>query len=219
MIAIIAILAAILFPVFAKAREKARQASCTMNQRQMGQAVLMYTQDFDEGLPPYSDGFGYHGCNGYLGADGTRWADMILPYTKSIQVYDCPSLGKHISKFAGGQWLDIMTYSYGYTTPVTNTGADAVYGVAGRPLTEIQDVAGTVMIADTGGTGDPSGRIGIVSTDTVQSIAVRVDGFRHSGAGALDWTTLGVIACYTDGHSKWTRLAESFPRAWTVTAD
>jgi prepilin-type N-terminal cleavage/methylation domain-containing protein/prepilin-type processing-associated H-X9-DG protein len=51
-IAIIAILAAILFPVFARAREKARQASCTSNLKQMGLAMLMYANDYDEVLPP-----------------------------------------------------------------------------------------------------------------------------------------------------------------------
>jgi len=50
-IAIIAILAAILFPVFAKAREKARQTSCLNNQRQITTGILMYAQDHDELLP------------------------------------------------------------------------------------------------------------------------------------------------------------------------
>jgi prepilin-type N-terminal cleavage/methylation domain-containing protein len=50
-IAIIAILAAILFPVFAQAREKARQTSCTSNLKQLGKAIMMYTQDYDETLP------------------------------------------------------------------------------------------------------------------------------------------------------------------------
>jgi prepilin-type N-terminal cleavage/methylation domain-containing protein len=51
-IAIIAILAAILFPVFAKAREKARQTSCLSNVKQIGLACLMYAQDYDEVLSP-----------------------------------------------------------------------------------------------------------------------------------------------------------------------
>lgn len=50
-IAIIAILAAILFPVFAKAREKARQTSCLSNCKQLGLGLYMYTQDYDEMLP------------------------------------------------------------------------------------------------------------------------------------------------------------------------
>ena len=53
-IAIIAIFAAILFPVFAQAREKARQASCSSNMKQLGIGMLQYTQDFDEYMPsPY----------------------------------------------------------------------------------------------------------------------------------------------------------------------
>ncbi|MCD6351911.1 MAG: DUF1559 domain-containing protein, partial [Armatimonadetes bacterium] len=55
-IAIIAILAAILFPVFAKAREKARQASCASNLKQIGLALLMYAQDYDERFPAASFG-------------------------------------------------------------------------------------------------------------------------------------------------------------------
>src|SRR5690606_11571266 len=50
-IAIIAILAAILFPVFAKAREKARQTSCLSNAKQIGLAMMQYTQDHDEYYP------------------------------------------------------------------------------------------------------------------------------------------------------------------------
>ena len=52
-IAIIAILAAILFPVFARAREKARQASCQSNLKQLTLAMLMYVQDYDEKFPMY----------------------------------------------------------------------------------------------------------------------------------------------------------------------
>ena len=51
-IAIIAILAAILFPVFAQAREKARATSCLSNERQLSQAMLMFAQDHDEQFSP-----------------------------------------------------------------------------------------------------------------------------------------------------------------------
>jgi prepilin-type N-terminal cleavage/methylation domain-containing protein/prepilin-type processing-associated H-X9-DG protein len=51
-IAIIAILAAILFPVFAKVREKARQTTCSSNQKQLLLGVLQYVQDYDETFPP-----------------------------------------------------------------------------------------------------------------------------------------------------------------------
>ena len=55
-IAIIAILAAILFPVFAKVREKARQTTCASNEKQLGLAVLQYVQDYDEALPLQMNG-------------------------------------------------------------------------------------------------------------------------------------------------------------------
>ena len=62
-IAIIAILAAILFPVFARAREKARQASCLSNMKQLSLGVIMYTQDYDEKML-YGDAnsINYHYC-------------------------------------------------------------------------------------------------------------------------------------------------------------
>jgi prepilin-type N-terminal cleavage/methylation domain-containing protein/prepilin-type processing-associated H-X9-DG protein len=77
-IAIIAILAAILFPVFAKAREKARQASCASNEKQMGLALLQYAQDYDERMVMrYFTGF--------------HWQTQIAPYVKNTQVFNCPS--------------------------------------------------------------------------------------------------------------------------------
>ena len=57
-IAIIAILAAILFPVFAKAREKARQTSCLSNMKQLGLALMSYAQDYDESNTKYAYGAG-----------------------------------------------------------------------------------------------------------------------------------------------------------------
>jgi len=86
-IAIIAILAAILFPVFAKAREKARQASCLSNVKQMSLALEMYTQDADECLPPMPCG-----CN-YVPGNPHCWYPRIQPYIKNTQVTVCPSIG------------------------------------------------------------------------------------------------------------------------------
>ena len=54
-IAIIAILAAILFPVFAKAREKARQTTCLSNVKQITLGILQYAQDYDERFPMLYD--------------------------------------------------------------------------------------------------------------------------------------------------------------------
>lgn len=87
-IAIIAILAAILFPVFAKAREKARQASCSSNMRQLGLAILQYNQDNDELFPA-----GLPNGNNWPTGDGWKgigWAGMVNPYAKSSKIFACP---------------------------------------------------------------------------------------------------------------------------------
>jgi prepilin-type N-terminal cleavage/methylation domain-containing protein/prepilin-type processing-associated H-X9-DG protein len=82
-IAIIAILAAILFPVFARAREKARQASCTSNLKQIALGTLMYVSDYDERMM----------YNHTPGPAATRvnWWQAIQPYTNSYQLLHCPS--------------------------------------------------------------------------------------------------------------------------------
>jgi prepilin-type N-terminal cleavage/methylation domain-containing protein len=84
-IAIIAILAAILFPVFARAREKARQSSCQSNLKQLSLGVLMYMQDYDGRSP-----FGWTTYEGNT-ALAYRWRDAIQPYIKNTQILVCPS--------------------------------------------------------------------------------------------------------------------------------
>lgn len=81
-IAIIAILAAILFPVFARARENARRASCQSNLKQIGLGLIQYAQDYDEKNVPQNVPV----TGGYL-----PWVDLIQPYVKSTQVFNCPS--------------------------------------------------------------------------------------------------------------------------------
>ena len=84
-IAIIAILAAILFPVFARAREKARQASCSSNVKQIGLAFIMYCSDYDDRHPSvYDDG-------PHPAMPRIIWADKILPYVKNRELFLCPS--------------------------------------------------------------------------------------------------------------------------------
>ena len=89
-IAIIAILAAILFPVFARAREKARQTSCLNNIKQIGTAVMMYVQDYDEKFVTTDDYW--------------RWYTPMMPYVMNSQIFKCPSLGGD----AGNQYTDYV---------------------------------------------------------------------------------------------------------------
>jgi prepilin-type N-terminal cleavage/methylation domain-containing protein len=121
-IAIIAILAAILFPVFARARENAKQTACLSNLKQIGTAISMYTQDYDDTYPIY--------VNRTSGATLDRptpgvapatpaqlfvtnaadsggwnddywktWMDSVFPYVKSLDVFRCPSHPKAITLY------------------------------------------------------------------------------------------------------------------------
>src|SRR4051795_4900078 len=73
-VAIIAILAAILFPVFAQAREKARQTSCASNLQQLASAMNLYAQDHSGRFPPQDDNFA-----------------PMFPYVKNYAIFRCPS--------------------------------------------------------------------------------------------------------------------------------
>ncbi len=99
-IAIIAILAAILFPVFAKARDKGRQASCLSNSKQITLSILMYAQDYDEILPFYW----YGEMVGY-------WPSVLQPYVKNWQMFSCPSA----PELKGGTgWTGSGGYGYNW---------------------------------------------------------------------------------------------------------
>ncbi len=175
-IAIIAILAAILFPVFAKVREKARQTSCASNMKQIGLAVLQYTQDNDETFPLAN-------TNLY---DYNPWDIAIQPYVKSLAVFSCPDdPGAGVGLPVGGYpWAGV-----GISYAVNGVGGwyyapwDAPHriGVFGYPassgiskyytgsaaLAELNQPADDIMVAEThtgdlqkassGPIGNPSG--------------------------------------------------------------
>jgi len=97
-IAIIAILAAILFPVFAKARERAKLSACISNQKQLALATIAYADDNDQKMPfgiSFADGGYAPGVQQY--SDGNRTAKsswmykLLEPYVKSQDVFQCPS--------------------------------------------------------------------------------------------------------------------------------
>lgn len=143
-IAIIAILAAILFPVFARARDKANAAACLSNLKQLALASLMYTQDYDEfmlfNVYRYPDGSGNwitsprNYVNGYW-----RWHEVTIPYMKNDDVLKCESY-----KFSGTR--DPNSYGYngynlgGYYSP---TGTSRYY--TGTTLAELPTPSLTIM--------------------------------------------------------------------------
>jgi len=98
-IAIIAILAAILFPVFAKAREKARQTACLSNMKQLALATLMYASDWDEWWP-HTRYFGTTpaitvdlgpGCNNIPQKSAYVAPSMMQPYVRNAGIFACPA--------------------------------------------------------------------------------------------------------------------------------
>jgi len=96
-IAIIAILAAILFPVFAQARDKARQAACLSNFKQIGLAIMMYTQDYDESYPNSTFNNGPSGWT-----SGYDWTYIINPYIKTGNSSAISVSGHTLAGWAGG---------------------------------------------------------------------------------------------------------------------
>jgi len=189
-IAIIAILAAILFPVFAKAREKARQTSCLSNEKQIGLAILQYAQDYDERLP-----WMYN----YMPAGGTNnlyWCqDVVMPYAKNDQMFICSS----------GSW----TYNYYRPPGLPNPLAGSYtlpYSVSGAALGTIEDPAGTIMNLEC---TNPD-FYNSTKTDVPQWWASPPDcrvAKRHND---------GFNMAFCDGHSKW--LKQSLPGMWTLAA-
>lgn len=126
-IAIIAILAAILFPVFAKAREKARQTSCLSNCRQISTAALSYIQDYDECFPgDYVDR--------PTGVYQYPFSRVLVPYCKNGQIFQCPSRKSLVFDVANSQWG-----AYGWSS----------YWPVGCSLGQVDSPAQTVMIAET----------------------------------------------------------------------
>jgi len=127
-IAIIAILAAILFPVFARAREKARQTSCLSNEKQIGLGIAMYTNDYDERFPP-----------AYVDTGGAEmrvsgFYDCIGPYTKNEQMFLCPSgyftstYGRTLLAAGQGFYKQKMLASYAMVYTFNGSANQAYFG-------------------------------------------------------------------------------------------
>jgi prepilin-type N-terminal cleavage/methylation domain-containing protein len=94
-IALIAILSAMLFPVFARVREKARQSSCLSNLRQIGMAYTLYTSDYDGYFPYAVSSAAKIGTAGSLPDEKILVApllpNVLHPYIKSKEIFRDPS--------------------------------------------------------------------------------------------------------------------------------
>jgi len=221
-IAIIAILAAILFPVFAQAREKARQTACLSNQKQIGNAMMMYAQDYDEALPVWN--IGLLAVPTSVPNDG-YWSVKLTPYIKSGDpgagdhsgVWRCPSLGAQGESETGpsyGMSNHLVLENPGFLTP-----NNAQWGGSGVYLREIV-LATIVSPASTVYAGESGNRFRMASPLAFQT-ATLTNGYtqripntvaspgnawevphRHAGGGNY---------IFVDGHAKWFKREAMYP--------
>jgi prepilin-type processing-associated H-X9-DG protein len=205
-IAIIAILAAILFPVFAQAREKARAATCMSNCKQVALGVLMYAQDYDERLMPWvhydrpggvrlgpadRNPARYYVCHGGAGGCGVFWCwmDAVLPYVKNDQVFACPSFpNQQAPSNTTAHHLGINRVNY---TGLNGNPPDA--------LAAIQEPAGKILIGD----GYKGWFIYIDAGDMIVMARYPPDQVSVPNGNYLLPHAAGRNFIFFDGHVKW----------------
>jgi len=159
-IAIIAILAAILFPVFAKVREKARQTACASNEKQLGLALLSYLQDADEKLPG--------GTDSLIGHSGEGWAGQCNPYIKSAGLFKCPDDATATGTAAGQTFGPADSYAYN-SNLVTSGG-----GGVGQSI--ITSPAATVMLFEiTGNNADITNQQNLTNGESTSAVGDGAD--------------------------------------------
>ena len=186
-IAIIAILAAILFPVFARAREKARQTSCLSNMKQLGLAVMMYAQDFDERLPMQNHVSLSSDVMELTRPEGNCfWWVRVKPYINNDNILQCPS-GRYAYIYgqAGGGSIQIpidvdygWNYHFVYIQPVK-------LAVIGEP-------ASTILLVEQEASLGYGRWNNVANAATASHVPWRYD--QHNG---------GANYTLCDGHAKW----------------
>ncbi len=183
-IAIIAILAAILFPVFARAREKARQSSCLSNTKQIMASVLMYSQDYDDIYPmvAIANTRWTPPAGGAEVVGDMPWPICLRPYIRNTQIFNCPSASSVWHGDVSTAWRgDASTHDiqYGYN--------DRLSGVAQAKFTYVSELC---CIAD-GGTGSNC-ELDCTDINCRHDIALT----RHNEGANIG---------FADGHCKWVR--------------
>lgn len=177
-IAVISILAAMLFPVFAQAREKGRQVSCLNNLRQIGIAGLLYAQDYDDILPPWQVNTRLYWVGGRDKISGPldKTRGLIFPYVRNGLIQNCPT-------YVGGHHLGGT--GYGYNLLLNRA-----------PLAAVAEPSETLFFADAGVPNFPKrGEIGetiLISPPALWIPSPEMD-FRHQGFANIVWA---------DGHAK-----------------
>lgn len=180
-IAIIAVLSALLFPVFAQAREKARSIACLSNEKQLGLAFAQYSQDYDEKDP--------NGVN-YYSPGGNGWAGQIYAYVKSAKVYLCPDE-------TDGQAVVSYAYNSNNTNPNNTNSVDSfVIAVYNSP-------ARTVLLAEVQGNYAWGYSVSAPATSAASDLYVGngSNGSSPAGFGVNGWDSPAVSL---NGQGTWT---------------
>ena len=162
-IAIIAILAAILFPVFAKAREKARQTACLNNLKQLSLAVIMYSNDWDENAPGSSHPFAIYANDLWPANKFVLLQAMIESYVRAKSMFACPSAPNNAVVYWNG---DDSRFELG-GVPVPDHWAGYSVGYAANVLIQLSSKVPTVQTFD-----DPNGVLSYpdnASSDTLNN--------------------------------------------------
>lgn len=211
-VAIVSILAAILFPVFSRARENARRASCLSNLKQLGLAMMQYVQDNNERYPHNvisSDKTPPDGRYWFTTNHNWYWPQILYPYHKSIQVFYCPSSNRDANNPAYG--------NYGATTAMLTTSSSTDQT---RALADIVAPATTYMLLDSGSYRlSPSWALDLASTNFYLpgSGAVGSDCTSGNPDSQSDCETGrhfgGVNIAFADGHVKWVKSSVAVAQA------
>ncbi len=158
-IAIIAILAAILLPALQRAREKARQAVCQSNLKQIGLAIIMYAGEYNSYVPPAS----------VDNNDGPSWENLIYTYAGNWDVFICPSDETGMASFIKNNWGGLKS-SYAFNAQVselTDVDGDRWYGPA--KLSRIPNPTRVLMIVENYGASNGALRANNMSVRVWQS--------------------------------------------------
>jgi len=147
-IAIIAILAAILFPVFARARERAKASACVSNLKQIGAAARMYADDNGGKVVPYATAI--------ITPTGTvygRFTKLIEPYTKNLEVFTCPSdhLKRHLLRTPGLEYPTTYGVNYYISREIGSYWIQQGLKSYGVLETFVRDPSATINVADCAG--------------------------------------------------------------------
>ena len=191
-IAILAILAAILFPVFSKVRENARRTVCASNLKQLGLAWQLYANDYDEMACPSYTGFDSWDFNCVPNHPCTE--GLIGQYSKDDEIHGCPD-----NEFlTGGNKRPYNGYGYNATYIGGDLGLSNGDNYPACHLAQIEFPTQTVVFADAGyfqGAAQPDNYLRAPSETSVYLNGGNTD-FRHNGLAN---------ACYADGHVKTAR--------------